>query len=1645
MNSKNIEHIKSCQPAIFKICAVILLLFILTGLPTLGQTTGNEWINLDQKYYRIPISTTGLYKISKDELLGFDVPITSYDPQQMQLFFNGEEIPCYIEGESQGDLKNLYFYAKKNDAWFDKAIYDDTANQANPYYSMITDTASVFITWNSSYNNLRYSTSSDQDFTGYTAASYCYNEVITSYISSYYNAANNCSYTAGEGWADNTAIKKGGSVTKQIATPNPYNGNATATVAWSFITYSTQDHHITIDAPGYYTDTTFYGYKNIKGASSVAASEISATNKIIFSSIDDNDSETDYSAASYIRIKYPMLFDFEDNTSFTFEIPASASKATYLEIENFTHNNEAVIYDLTNNKRITTTISNDVVKALIPASSTASKLIICNADAYNSVSKIEACSFTDYSNNNKAYIIISNSKLWDAAQEYATYRNALLVNVNELYNEFGYGIQKHPMAIRNFLTYIQNNWTTQPEHLFIIGKGVSAAGDSKYAGYRKNTTAYTNCFVPPMGNPASDVLLSAYTDESTSTSTIATGRLSALNATQTEQYLEKVKEFESNEPAEWMKNVIHFGGGSTTSDQATFASYLKGFENSIEDTLFGGYVSTFLKSSSDPMEITQSDSVENLINNGTSLITFFGHGTTSGFDQNIDEPSAFSNYGKYPLITANSCYSGNIFYPGQYSTSEDWVLASNKGSIGFLAMVYQGVASYLNIFSSRFYRNLALTMYGESLGSILKATRAQIVAQYPSSEYVLNTAQEFTLHGDPAIVLNSFAKPDLYLSEESVWFTPSTITTEADSFIVNISILNIAMATADTFALSLTRTFPDGSVIDTQLFISGLYYKDTITVKYPINQVKGVGTNQFYAFIDANDKIDEINEANNTTTVSTYISSADLVATYPYEYSIVPEAPDTLIAVTGDVFTESATSIFQIDTTYLFNSPLFTSNEITHDGGIVNWTPGINFNENQIYFWRTGASNATSTQKWSTSSFCYKNGKSGWLQGSFGQLIDNTYSFIEANEEEENFSFKTTPKRLSCHDIGSPSQSTYYKIRYAIDDITDYSSCGTSAAMLLVVIDTMNLEPWESDRDEDFGHINYPYCSSRSRNDLYFVFPASSSYLLSLANVIDNYVPDGYHILIYSFNKVAYQDWSETLFQRFENWGADNIRFQANYYPYIFYTVKGDVSQSVEVLGTSTTDIIDLNIDLKTNFTYGDITSLLIGPAQNWEEIEWACHQQEENTDETNYLKVYGVDNSGNSTLLKDSVTDNSLTITDISIDQYPYLKLGFHTYDPTYKTPGQLDYWQVEYTPLTDLVINPTEAYEFYSDTLQQGETGSMTLAYKNIGSQDADSLLVKYWLTNSQNKNYVLSYHRLAALKAGANITDTISFETLNYSGNMNLYTEINPINPETDSYDQPEQNHYNNLAKRAFYIKQDDSNPVVDVTFDGIHIMDGDIVSAKPQIVIQVQDENQYIALDDTSTFSVYLTSQTSGEETKIQITNNSQVTFIPAELPKNKAQLIYTPEFDTDGIYELRVRAKDATGNESGDTDYQISFEVITESTITNVFNYPNPFSTSTRFVFELTGSEIPDEIRIDILTVTGKVVKIIYAEDLGTLKIGKNITDYAWDGRDMYGDPLANGVYFYKVSFRLNGEELKKRDTDTNKFFKNGYGKMYIMR
>ena len=293
--------------------------------------------------------------------------------------------------------------------------------------------------------------------------------------------------------------------------------------------------------------------------------------------------------------------------------------------------------------------------------------------------------------------------------------------------------------------------------------------------------------------------------------------------------------------------------------------------------------------------------------------------------------------------------------------------------------------------------------------------------------------------------------------------------------------------------------------------------------------------------------------------------------------------------------------------------------------------------------------------------------------------------------------------------------------------------------------------------------------------------------------------------------------------------------------------------------------------------------------------------------------------------------------------------------------------------------------------------------------------------------------------ALNAGDSIQIEIELNTLGKSNNQDLIVKINERR-------QKEKYLLNNEIRLSNYmdILSDRTNPILSVLFDGVIIMDGDIVAPSPMIDITIADNNPYILKEDTLGMNMYLKAPCENCDFQRISFSSPNVDWTPAT-DETDFQIQYNPESLEDGLYGFKAQAVDGSGNESGIEPYEITFEVINNSTITNFYPYPNPFSTRTQFVFTLTGSELPEDIKIQILTVTGRVVREIFMDELGPIRIGNNKTEFAWDGTDTYGDQLANGVYLYRVLIKNPGENFEHRATSGDRGFKNGFGKMYLLR
>jgi len=793
-------------------------------------------------------------------------------------------------------------------------------------------------------------------------------------------------------------------------------------------------------------------------------------------------------------------------------------------------------------------------------------------------------------------------------------------------------------------------------------------------------------------------------------------------------------------------------------------------------------------------------------------------------------------------------------------------------------------------------------------------------------------------------------------------------------------------------------------------------------------------------------------ENNNTVVKTLYIQSGEIIPIYPYKFQIVPNQGITLKASTAFPFQPAKNYIFEVDTTDYFNSPIKQTTTVNQAGGIVTWTPPLlqNMPDSTVYFWRVGKDSVDATgYSWRNSSFQYIQDREGWEQAHFYQFENDELQFINHSRPTWKFNFVPDVKQLKGVTYGAAESSELNKIRYMIDaDLLGKNGWVYTSSLHVAVIDSLTLKPWSVINHLGVGQANNWAAWQGTSQEFFFIFRQNNaSQMSALINLLKDTVPVGDHILMWTWYYKTFQSYvpmPPSLKTQLGNMGAVNLPTVRDSVPFLFYVKKGYPASAIEIIGDSINQKdLTLTTTLTTSANYANIYSEILGPAKGWDSLSWRVKALESPTKDSTILNLIGIDTLGNETILIQNLPTDSgdIRITNqVNAIQYPYIKLNAHLTDDSLFTAPQLNRWQVIYTGVPEAALAPKIYYTLNKDTLEEGENLAMSIAVKNISIHDMDSLLISFQVLDKSNGLKVIPYPRQKPLLADSVIIATIQFSTTGLPGLNHLLIDVNPNN------DQLEQYHFNNIADIPFYVNSDKINPILDVTFDGIHILDGDIVSPKTEIVAELTDENQFLLLNDTSDFSVYVT-YPNGQEKRVYFNPNSsdKMQFIPASLPKNNAKLIYDANFNMDGGYKLRVQANDRSHNNSGNSDYIIGFEVVNKSSITNIINYPNPFSTSTRFVFTLTGSKVPDIFKIQIMTITGRVVREIDKDELGPIHIGQNISDFAWDGTDKYGDRLANGLYLYRVFTKIDNQDIDLRKTSMDWYFKKGYGKMYLFK
>lgn len=1689
----------------------IIILFVVLSTHLVAQTYNNEWIDYNKTYYKFKVGSTGLYRIGRQVLES--VGLNTVPAEQFQLWRNGKQVPVYtsITAGLFSASDYIEFWGEQNDGKPDKDLYRDPSYQLSDKISLQTDTAVFFLTIDPVINhNLRFKELTNNvinnrlapepyyictlrfDFKDRINRGYAVNMGEDIYSSSYDKGeffstrditltSNNYSTSS-----DQLYVSPTGSAIKVSAS---FAGNASK----SRRVQLRLNHSLIIDAPLVNYDAAVYSNGNVPIS-------LIGTDKAGYEiGIITNDS-FDKVVSGFIEMQYPRRFDAGGATNLVFSLPASI-QGHYLEISNFSRSDgaAAVIYDPASLGRITAdTMKKEVLRfALSPSSETKQYILVAGQpDVIKNINSLERHSFTNFSvsSNQGDYLIISNRLLYTGSNpvdQFRQYRsstaggnfNAKVYDIDELTDQFAFGIKKHPLAIKNFIRYANYAFVQRPLNVFLIGKAVT------YDAYRVNEGSPLSDklnLVPTFGWPASDILL--VSEGIDPVASVPVGRIAAINATEVSDYLDKVKQLEQQQTSglqtidnkAWLKQVVSVEGANDATLDVLLSGYLDNYKGIMEDTLAGATVALFTKLSTGAATPLVNAEMSRLFTRGIGFLTYFGHSAATSLDYNLNDPGVYNNIGKYPLFMVNGCGAGNFY---DYDTSrleiitslaEKFVLTPQRGAIGFIADTHFGLTSYLDLFSTGFYKSVAGSGYNKGVGSNLAEAAVYLKKADPFSDFLSRVhAEEIILHGDPAIKVYAGNKPDFVIEEPQVTITPSFISVADDHFAMKAYLYNLGKATGDSVRVQVKRYYPDGTTeVIFNKRIKSVRYIDSVSLTIPVVALRDKGNNKLVITIDNDNQYEELSESNNSVTKPFVIYEDELNPVYPYNFSIVNKNAIVLQASTANPLSVTRQYVMEMDTTTLFNSPFKVSKTISSPGGVIEFDPGIRLTDSMVYYWRVATVPSSGAYHWNTASFVYIPGDfNGFNQSHFYQHLQSVTGRMYMDSMSRRWLYQPALTNITVRQGVFPFTNEDNQFATLVNGTIYAQSACIGHSVIFNLYDPVTMKPLYNQpvpstipngtAGRFMGSAAYCGKSGRQYNFEFSMMDTSGRRLM--CEFMD-WIPDGYLVTSrlnldapYGQNPFV-MDWKQdamvygadhTLYSHFKAVGFTAIDSFSFPRTWVFIYQKNKTSFIPRwVFSKGLYDAVALSADVVSADSVGTVTSPLIGPAKAWKDLIWGGYSLEKTLGDMTIVNVEGVDSTNKGTLLYSVPSaQQHVDLSSVSTNRYPFLRLAMKTQDSVTLTPYQLAYWRVLYDQVPEGCLAANIKYNC-QDTLEAGDSLRMAITFKNVSNASfTDSIVVKMQVTDRNNVVNTIGVNKLKKLAPGDTAVITTVIDSRKYTGSNTLYMEVNPGN------NQPEQYHFNNFLYKTFYVKADIIHPVLDVTFDGIHILNGDIVSAKPDIRIILKDESKYLALDDTSLIAVQL--QYPDHSIHRFAYGTDTLNFQPASLAtgNNSAIIDCRPSFLPDGKYQLTVIGRDKSGNTAGNQQYLVLFEVYNKDMISNVFNYPNPFTTSTAFVFTITGQQLPQNLRIQILTVTGKIVKEITKEELGILHIGRNITSYKWNGTDQFGQKLANGVYLYRVITNLNGNSVDKftlTDTNGNEvntefYFKGGYGKMYLMR
>ncbi len=1587
-----------------------------------SQNNNYNWITPNKTYLKLYINNDGIYRINGTDFSNAGINPSNIDPRTVKILYKGTQLPIYFKGEDDGtfDAADYFdFYGMRNyggptphrDAISNVVLYT-----INEYYNMHSDTSIYWIEWGGT-NGARMEKSIFESPLNFPD-NYYFKDVhferdVFYSLGETTNPNSDFRYFSneivnGEGWfwrslTTNESLED----TTFINDLSPSASICSLKVfikPVSFTNTVLNEHRIEVLINNTAIDTLYRNdLARIDTTITFPSGRLSnnSLNKVTFHYIPLG--STVFSPVIFIDffdLKYQRDFSIRNN-NLSINLSGSDTTSKKIVLSNYNAANEINIYDIKNNIRIENSQPGSGTITFTGKSN--SSFRINNEQITKKPFKIVQRQVRDIvSPTNSAEYLIVYHKLFESQSEQLKEHRAGFDNmsvfkaeIEDIYDVYNYGMHD-PVAVRYFVKNVYDNWKT-PKLKFVCLLG-RASLDPKQ---NSPSSIYYQDFVPTYGNPPTDgYFVNFNIGTFTYYHQVSVGRIPVYTVAEAQDAVTKIITYDQQLPDKWVKKYIAITGGNPQEQPGFQQKSNILCNNYIEPPPASMVVSKIYRTdSSGYITYNYKDSIKKEIDRGAQIINFIGHAASQDWEIGLENPNTLNNGNKQPLVLSFTCFTGKTAEPNFRSFGENWFLLPNKCAIGFIGTTgwsYSGVGDAYNTSIIKNFSKDSVRRIGDMISYASKVLGAD-----SNSFASRNTLNCYNLIGDPATNLLISNRPEFDLKQNDYTLSNPF---PALGEVVKLTVFPKNLGTyVDTVRIRFSIK-KEGVLADrSDTIIRTFGYIDTVNHFFSIDSI---GNYTMTITIDPNRNYPQKYTDNDSITFPLTLRNLSYVQIKPLDNAALSSGAFRFTGLNPNVdpSNNSVRVILQIDTVRTFNSPFLKTYNNSNISGIstnfeVNLTsPPVN----TLYFLRTNAVVNNDSSGWSDIKRLIYN------PDISDKLSDSAYTIYSLKPDQYN------PASLINVDYAPGG----FRLNHFNGDlfVKSYGSNGNQASYIII-----NNLSYYSDGG---GNTGYNFAKVRRFNgqireikNFRMNTAQSSDSVLNFLNTFDS----THFILAYyaSFvpNMVSLSQGVKDKLKQFGSIYADSLRLQFgedNFDTWAFIGYLGaDSTQTQEKFNRFlwANQWVPLECEMNPPFqNTNGIISQTTGPADKWKNFSWA---QTLFPHSSIKFDVYGIDDASVQTILYSDLTTNSLVNID-TVNFYTYPNLRFDAkIEIDSNEASESPIFQsstIKYVPPAELIPD-NNSFTGTDTAVQEGDTVSFSVKYYNVGYIDAPVQINK-WYANINEIIKVFAQDTVyEPLKIDSMRTSTVKFSTAGLrdqkveTDTIILYFETSLAGNRNELFA------FNNTAISRFIVVGDTVQPIMDITYDGQKIQNGDFVQANPEIMLQFFD-NSRMMIQDTSNVKVYNFQNNSYKYVPYYI-NGVKNPEIDIAFPDNnilQATVNYRPALSP-GEHKFRYVATDVSGNFA---DSVLNSVLVDDKLrILNIANYPNPMQTQTNFMFMLQGEFNPTSCIVKIYTVAGRLVKEINANAV----IGYN--SIGWDGKDNDGDYIANGVYLYK--FVIQGD------------------------